>query len=100
MAYTIGPFEAIELVSLVFGAIAFIFVYRAYRYGISDTVAKKFWTYFLLIVVFSLLSRLFSNIESWAFMPYFNLLEHLSRAASAVFFLLVARHALKGEIVG
>lgn len=96
----IGPFEAIELVSLFFGIVAFVFVYRAYKIGASDHISKKFWTYFLLIAMFSLLSRLFSNIESLAFMPYFNFLEHLSRVASAVFFLLVAKYTLKGEFVG
>ena len=100
MVMLIGPFEAIELVSLLFGLIAFMFVYKAYKNGINDSISKKFWTYFLLIVLFSLLSRLFSNIEALAFMPYFNLLEHLSRLAAAVFFLLVGRHTLKGDIVG
>ena len=96
----IGPFEAIELVSLFFSIVAFIFVYKAYKIGVSDHISKKFWTYFLLIVLFSLLSRLFSNIEALAFMPFFNLLEHLSRIATAVFFLLVGRYTLKGELVG
>jgi len=100
MAYMIGPFEAIELVSLVFSIIAFIFVYKAYRGGISDIVSKKFWMYFLLIALFSMLSRLFGNIEEFAFMPYFNLLEHLSRIATAVVFVLVGRHTLKGDIIG
>ena len=97
MVILIGPFEAVELVSLVFSVIAFLFAYIAYKIGIKDTVSKKFWTYFLLIVMFSLLSRLFSNIESLAFMPYFNLLEHLSRLAAAFLFLLVGRHTLKGD---
>lgn len=96
----IGPFEAIELVSLFFSIIAFVFVYKAYKIGVNDAVSKKFWAYFLLIVLFSLLSRLFSNIESLMLMPFFNLLEHLSRIATAVFFLLVAKYTLKGELVG
>ena len=98
MTILVGPFEAIELVSLAFSIIAFIFAYKAYKEGITDSVAKKFWTYFLLIVLFSLVSRLFSNIESLAFMPYFNLLEHLSRVVIAVFFVLVGRHTLKGDL--
>lgn len=96
----IGPFEAIELVSLFFSIIAFVFAYRAYKIGGSDHISKKFWTYFLLIVLFSLLSRIFSNIESLMLMPFFNLLEHFSRIATAVFFLLVAKYTLKGELVG
>jgi len=96
----IGPFEAIELVSLLFSIIAFIFVYKAYKIGGSDHISKKFWTYFLLITIFSLLSRLFNNIEALAFMPYFNFLEHLSRTVAAVFFLLVAKYTFKGEFVG
>ena len=100
MVILIGPFEAIELVSLVFSVVAFIFVYKAYKIGISGTISKKFWAYFLLIVLLSLLSRLFNNIEDLAFMPYFNLLEHLSRLATAVVFVLVGRHTLKGDLVG
>ena len=96
----IGPFESIEIVSLLFSIIVFIFVYRAYKEGIANSVARKFWTYFLLIALFSLLSRLFNNIETLAFMPYFNLLEHLSRLATAVFFVLVGRHTLKGDLIG
>ena len=100
MVIRIGPFEAIELVSLLFSIIAFAFVYKAYKKGVNDAISKKFWTYFLLIVLFSLVSRLFSNIEALAFMPYFNLLEHLSRVVIAVFFVLVGRHTLKGDLVG
>ena len=99
MVVLIGPFEAIEIVSLVFSIIAFAFVYRAYKKGVNDAISKKFWTYFLLIVLFGLLGRLFSNIEEVAFMPYFNLLEHLSRISAAVFFFLVAKYAFKGELV-
>lgn len=100
MAYMAGPFEAIELVSLAFSAISLIFVYRAYREGVSDTVSRKLWTYFLLIVMFSMLIRLFSNIELVVLMPFFNLLEHLSRVAAAVFLFLVAKYTFKGELVG
>ena len=99
MDVLIGPFEAIEIVSLVFSVVAFIFVYKAYKIGINH-ISKKFWTYFLLIVLFSLISRLFGNIEELAFMPYFNLLEHLSRLATAVVFVLVGRHTLKGDLSG
>ena len=100
MVTLIGPFEAIEFVSLTFSLIAFAFVCRAYKAGISDHISKKFWTYFLLIVLFGFLGRLFSNIESLIFMPYFNSLEHLSRVAAAVFFFLVAKYTLKGELIG
>ena len=100
MVIRIGPFEAIELVSLLFSIIALAFVYKAYKNGVNDAISKKFWTYFLLIVMFSFLGRLFSNIEEVAFMPYFNLLEHLSRIAVAIFFFLVAKYTFKGEIVG
>ena len=97
--FLIGPFEAIELVSLAFSIITFIFIVKAYKEGFHDSVAKKFWTYFLLIALFSLLSRTFSNIESVAFMPYFNLLEHLSRLATSVVFVLVEKHTLKGRVI-
>ena len=100
MVIRIGPFEAIELVSLLFSIIAFAFAYKAYKKGVNDAISKKFWTYFLLIVLFGFLGRLFSNIESLIFMPYFNLLEHLSRVAAAVFFFLVAKYTLKGELIG
>ena len=100
MVIRIGPFEAIEIVSLLFSIIAFAFVYKAYKKGVNDAISKKFWTYFLLIVLFGFLGRLFSNIEEVAFMPYFNLLEHLSRIMSAVFLFLVAKYTLKGEIIG
>ena len=99
MVIRIGPFETIELVTLVFSIIAFIFVYKAYKEGIHNSVAKKFWIYFLLIVLFNMLSRLFGNIEELALMPYFNLLEHLSRVAIAIFFVLVGKHTLKGDLV-
>ena len=95
--FLIGSFEAIEVVSLAFSIITFIFIYKAYKGGFHDSVAKKFWTYFLLIALFSLLSRTFSNIESVAFMPYFNLLEHLSRLAASVVFVLVGKNTLEGK---
>ena len=92
----IGPFEAIEFVSLIFSIIAFIFVYRAYKMGVSDHISKKFWTYFLLIALFILLGRLFDNLDDLAFEPYFNLLQHLSSIAVAIVFVLVGKNTFEG----
>jgi len=96
----IGPFELQEIISLLASLIAFMFIYKAYKEGITNSVAKRFWRYFLLIALFNLLSRLFGNIEAFAFMPYFNLLEHLSRLATAVIFLIIGRRTLKGDFIG
>lgn len=96
----IGPFEAIELVSLLFSLIAFVFIYKAYRIGISDHISKKFWTYFLLIALFVLLGRLFDNLDDLAFEHSFNLLQHLSSIAVAIAFVLVGKNTLEGGLHG
>ena len=92
----IGPFDPIEIASLFISLIAFIFVYKAYKIGVSDHISKKFWTYFLLIALFILLGRLFDNLDDLAFEPYFNLFQHLSSIAVAIVFVLVGKHTFEG----
>ncbi|MBI2541328.1 hypothetical protein HYV80_01285 [Candidatus Woesearchaeota archaeon] len=95
-----GPFDAIELASLVFSIIAFVFVFKAYRKSANDAVARKFWVYFLLIALLIMLGRLFDNLDDLAFEPYFNLLQHLSSVAVAIVFVLVGKNILEGGLHG
>lgn len=98
MEYTLGLFDADELASLFLSIIAFIFIYVAYRRSIADAVAKKFWTYFLLIALFVLLGRLFDNLDDLAFEPYFNLFQHLSSIAVAVVFVIAGKKTFEGGL--
>ena len=96
----IGQFDAVELVSLAFAIVSFMFVYRAYRNGIRDDTSRKFWTYFLLIALFILLGRLFDNLDDLEFGPYFNLLQHLSSIVVAIAFVLVGKKTFEGDLSG
>jgi len=100
MEIPIGPFSLSELVNLAFSIVAFVFVYKAYRKGANDAAARKFWTYFLLIAVIVLLTRIFDTLDDLAFGPYFNLLQHLSSIAVAAVFLLAGKNILKGGLHG
>lgn len=98
MVYTLGLFDADELVSMTLSIIAFIFIYKAYRRSIADAVAKKFWAYFLLIALFVLLGRLFDILDDLALEPYFNLFQHLSSIAVAAVFVIAGKKTFEGGL--
>ena len=100
MMIPIGPFDAVELVNFAFRLIAFIFVYKAYKKDVNNTISRKFWTYFLLIAAFVLLAKIFDIIDDFAFESYFNLLQHLSSIFVAVVFALAGKNILKGGMRG
>jgi MFS-type transporter involved in bile tolerance (Atg22 family) len=93
----IGPFDTIEVITLLINLIAFLYIYKAYKEGINTPESKKFWTYFLLIATFVLLNRIFTNVETLAFKSFFNLVEHLSTLVAAFIFVLITKNTLKGE---
>ena len=93
----IGPFDTIEVITLIFNMIAFLFIFKAYLIGIDTPATKKFWGLFLLIAFFVLLNRIFTNLEALALKEAFNLMEHFSTLIAAVILAFVAKNALKGE---
>ena len=92
----IGPFNTIEIITFVFNLIAFLFVYKAYTTVIDNPEIKKFWKLFLLIAVFFLLNRFFTNIEGVLLGDIFNLLEHISVLIAGLLFVLVVINVSKG----
>ena len=80
-------YDIIELVTLVFSIVAFVFIYKAYRKSKSSQTPRKIWTYFFILSIFLLLNRIFTNIEVFFYMDLFNTLEHLSILIASVVFL-------------
>ncbi len=80
-------FDVIELITFVFAFIAFIFIIMAY---FMQKQQKKLPGGFLVISLFVLLNRIFTNIEALFFRDFFNLLEHLCIAAAALTFVFMA----------
>jgi len=95
-----GPFDNIELITLIINLVTFAFIFKAYKKGINTSESKKFWTYFLWVAILFLLNRIFTNVEVLAFRSFFNIIEHLSILAAAFVFILATKNALKGESVG
>ena len=87
-------FDAIELITFVFALIAFILILIASFK--STQKSKKLCIYFLVISLFILLNRIFTNIEALFFRDFFNLLEHLCIVAAALTFIFMAWLAYKG----
>ena len=93
---SIGPFDTIEIVTFVFNLIAFFFIYKAYVTVIDNPEIKKFWKLFLLISVFFLLNRFFTNLEAIGLRDIFNILEHISILVAGAVFMLVVINVSKG----
>ncbi len=87
-------FDIIELITFVFALIAFILILIAYFKRRQKS--KKLWIYFLVISLFILLNRTFTNIEALFFRDFFNVLEHLCVVLAALVFVLVSWRAYKG----
>ena len=75
--------EIIEIITLLVSLVAFLIIFN-----IKSNQLPK---YFVLITVFVLLSRFFTNIELFVFPYFFNILEHLSVVVVAFLFIKVAK---------
>ena len=87
------PFETIELVTLLFSAISFVFVFGAYMQSRWPISSKKVWTYFLMISIAILANRVFTNIEALFFEDVFNIFEHTTILIISLMFLYIFRDA-------
>lgn len=92
----IGPFDTIEVITFAFNLAAFFFIYKAYISSIGGPEIKRFWRLFLLIAIFFLLNRFFTNIEAIGARDFFNLIEHMSTLVAGLLFVLVVRNISKG----
>ena len=92
----IGPFDAIEIITFAFNLISFLFICKAYYASTDNPEIKKFWKLFLLIAVFFLLNRFFTNIEAIGLIDIFNVLEHVSILVAGLLFVFVVINVSKG----
>jgi high-affinity Fe2+/Pb2+ permease len=81
--------DVIEIVTLAFSFVAFIFVMITYQ-GISTKSRSKYIAKFIFLGVgFILANRVFTNVEALGLNTMFNFMEHLSIMIAAGIFLYI-----------